>query len=319
MNTIDISIIMPVFNTGAYLDEAIASVIAQTAPAGSDMPSYELLVVDDRSTDPLTLGILDRYARTSPQVRVMPNERGKGAAGARNTGVINARGRWVGFLDSDDLWFPHALAARWSFIKTQPSATWVAAHFYLQTIEKGLQKDPLSQRSPTLYGMIKSDYDRAKASRLERPVALFTKYCAVGIHTVLILRDLMVAKGYFDEGLARAEDYHFWLRCAVDQDLWYVPADIAVYRIRPGSLTRRKEPMYFHEDSMIEDLLGRKEFLPYAELLKKRLDFVLADYCWYYRGEKMHREAIKWAARWIAKNPTHPGAWKQLVTALIRL
>lgn len=318
MDAIDISIIMPVFNTGAYLEEAIASVLNQTSSSQGDMPAYELLVVDDHSTDPITLEILERHGLGSSRVRLMKNQRGKGAAGARNTGIIHARGRWIGFLDSDDYWFPHALACRWSFIKTHPTATWVAAHFYLQTDDKGLQRDPLKQRSPTLYHMIKSDYDRGAASRLEKPVALFSRHCAVGIHTVLILRDLIVAKGLFDESLARSEDYQLWLKCAVDQDLWYVPEDIGVYRIRQGSLTRRREPMFFHEHRMLEILLTRAEFAPHAGLLKARMDFVLGDYCNFYRQEKLYRESARWAKKWIIKNPRHFPAWKQLLASVLR-
>lgn len=309
---------MPVFNTGQYLEEAIASVLGQASPFSDDMPSYELLLIDDQSTDPLTLEILDRHGRTSPHVRLMKNQRGKGAAGARNTGIVSARGKWIGFLDSDDYWFPHALTSRWRFIQANPSVTWVAAHFYLLTAERGLQRDPLSRRAPTLYRMIKSDYERAIPSRLEKPVALFAKYCAVGIHTVLLRRDLMLAKGMFDESLVRSEDYQLWFKCAVDQDLWLVPEDIAVYRLRPGSLTRRKEPVFFHEHRMLELLLSHADFAPHADLLKARMNMVLGDYCYYYRREKKYGEAIRWAAIWIRKAPTSFGAWKQLIAAGLR-
>lgn len=317
MSGVDISIVMPVFNTGEYLEQAIDSVLAQTAGAYGVMPTYELLVVDDHSTDPLTLDIYSRYA-SSANVRVLRNQRGKGAAGARNTGIVCANGEWIGFLDSDDWYLPHALSSRWEFILENPGAKWVAAHFYLCTAERGLQKDPLSTRSPTLYGLVKDDYESGLPTQLKTPVGLFAKYCAVGIHTVLLRRNLLVAKGMFDEDLPRAEDYQLWLKCAVDTDLWYVPQNIAVYRLRQGSLTRRDEPKYFHEHRMLEALLSRPEFTPHTDVLTRRIDYVLDDYCYFYRHQRRYRQAIGWAAIWLRKRPTNIGAWKQLMASLLR-
>lgn len=101
-----ISIIMPVFNTGAYLIEAINSVLNQQPVSGCELPSFELLIVDDQSIDQETIEILDGASLLDTRIQVFKNQRKKGAAGARNTGIMNARGKWIGFLDSDDIWFP---------------------------------------------------------------------------------------------------------------------------------------------------------------------------------------------------------------------
>ena len=107
-----ISIIMPVFNTGAYLIEAINSVLNQQPVSGCELPSFELLIVDDQSIDQETIEILDGASLLDTRIQVFKNQRKKGTVGARNTGIINARGKWIGFLDSDDIWFPDSLGMR---------------------------------------------------------------------------------------------------------------------------------------------------------------------------------------------------------------
>lgn len=96
----DLTVIMPVFNTARYLPRAVASVL------GSFGVSIELLLVDDGSTDG-SLDICSWYERAYQNVRVMRMDRG-GPSGARNAGVDAAGGRYVSFIDSDDIVHPFA-------------------------------------------------------------------------------------------------------------------------------------------------------------------------------------------------------------------
>lgn len=313
-----ISIVMPVFNTGSYLNEAIESVLQQQSVDGCDVPNYELLIVDDNSSDPETLAILDSASRLDFRIRILRNERKKGAAGGRNTGIIHANGSWIGFLDSDDLWLPNALALRWRFILDNPEAKWVAAHYYLDKPILGLVSSPLSTRSPILYVTIRKDYDAGRASCLARPVEMFAKNCMLSTGTVLLDRDLLLAKGMFDEDLRRAEDYHLWFKCALDNDLWMLPFDVAIYRIRPGSLTHGDDPKYLYEDRMIALLLQDPAFKKYRALLIERLDLVLGEHCYHYRSRKLYGKAFHWASEWVTKRPLTRSAWKQLLASALR-
>lgn len=314
-----VSIVMPVFNTGGYLSEAIDSILQQQPMDGCDVPIYELIIVDDNSSDPETLAILDSAPHLDARIQVLKNERKKGASGGRNTGILHARGQWIGFLDSDDMWLPNALAVRWRFILDNPEAKWIAAQYFLHKPALGLVESPLSVRSPELYSVIRGDYDAGRASRLECPVEMLAKNCMLQTGTVLLRRELLLAKGMFNEDLRRAEDYHLWFKCALDHDLWMLPFDVAVYRIRPGSLTHVGDPMYFCEDRMIALLLQDPAFEQYGHLLCERLNFVLGDYCYYYRRQKLYGEAFRWATEWVAKRPFAGAAWKQLLASALRI
>ena len=97
------SIIMPVYNAEKYLAQAIDSVIAQS------YSHWELLLINDGSVDG-SLGICRTYASQDHRIRVIDLGTNKGCAFARNVGLQEAKGEYIAFLDSDDLWFPEKLA-----------------------------------------------------------------------------------------------------------------------------------------------------------------------------------------------------------------
>ncbi|MBT2300806.1 glycosyltransferase family 2 protein [Variovorax paradoxus] len=100
---IHVSIIVPCFNAARFVGKTIESVLAQTCS------SFELIVVDDRSTDE-SVEIVEAYARGDSRVRLIRMPKNAGAPAApRNAGVAAARGEWVAFLDADDLWHPRKL------------------------------------------------------------------------------------------------------------------------------------------------------------------------------------------------------------------
>ncbi len=106
----NVSIIIPVYNAGAFLEETIASV------RGQEEADWELLLVDDRSQDD-SVEIMERYAALDGRIRMIRQPQNKGAAAARNRGLREARGRYIAFLDSDDLWKPRRLSAGLAFME----------------------------------------------------------------------------------------------------------------------------------------------------------------------------------------------------------
>ena len=98
-----VSVIMPAYNAGRFLEKAIRSVMAQT------VTNWELLVLDDGSSDD-TLIIAQRLAQADSRIRVLPNECNMGVAKTRNRGLDLCRGEYVALLDSDDGWYPQNLS-----------------------------------------------------------------------------------------------------------------------------------------------------------------------------------------------------------------
>lgn len=103
-----VSVIMPSYNTAKYIAESIESILAQT------YPYWELIIVDDCSTDD-TDAVVSRYL-SDTRIRYLKNEQNSGAAVSRNYALREAKGKWIAFLDSDDVWLPEKLETQISFM-----------------------------------------------------------------------------------------------------------------------------------------------------------------------------------------------------------
>jgi glycosyltransferase involved in cell wall biosynthesis len=118
-NTPLVSVIMPFFNAERFFRESIESVIAQT------YPNWELLLIDDGSTDGSTETAL-AYAGEHPhKVRYLAHEnhQNKGASASRNLGIRNARGSYIAFLDADDIYLPEKLEQQVAILESRPEAS----------------------------------------------------------------------------------------------------------------------------------------------------------------------------------------------------
>lgn len=105
-----VSIIMPAYNAEKYIEEAIQSVLKQT------YTNWELIIVNDCSTDK-TEQIIKKYQEQDQRIRLCSLIKNKGVANARNTAIKNAVGRYLAFLDSDDMWLPEKLEKQINFMK----------------------------------------------------------------------------------------------------------------------------------------------------------------------------------------------------------
>ncbi len=104
-----VSVIMPTYNSAGTVVESIQSVLSQT------YKNWELIIVDDRSTDN-TWQVIQTYADKYDNIRIYQNKENLGAGASRNFAIKKARGRFIAFLDSDDLWTEDKLAEQIPFM-----------------------------------------------------------------------------------------------------------------------------------------------------------------------------------------------------------
>ena len=105
-----ISIVMPVYNSAPFLAETIESVLKQT------YPNWELILVDDASSDK-GIEIIENYQKEEKRIKLIRLNKNQGAAVARNSGIQLAAGKYIAFLDSDDLWLPEKLEHQYQFME----------------------------------------------------------------------------------------------------------------------------------------------------------------------------------------------------------
>ncbi len=178
-----VSVIIPTYNRGWIIGEAVDSVLAQ------EYPNTELIVVDDGSTD-ATDAVLAAYG---DRIRLL-RQKNRGVSAARNAGIRAAAGELIAFLDSDDLWLPAKLGRQVAFFRQHPDA--VACQTEETWIRNGVRVNPGKRhRKPSGMIFIHS-----------------LELCLVSPSAVMIRRKLFDQVGLFDEDLPACEDYDMWLR-----------------------------------------------------------------------------------------------------------
>ena len=117
---------MPSYNTGQFMSDSINSVLSQT------YQNWELIIIDDCSTDN-SIEIIKSYK--DPRIKLLRNEKNSGAAISRNYGLREAKGRYIAFLDSDDIWLPNKLDEQITFMKNN---TYVFTYCDYMIVKNGI-------------------------------------------------------------------------------------------------------------------------------------------------------------------------------------
>ncbi len=130
MNEPLISVVVPVHNAAPFIEETVASVLAQTEG------DFELLLVEDASSDG-SPEIMKRLEKTDERIRVIINHGTHGAAYARNLGSASSKGRYLCFLDADDIWLPEKLEEELDFLRKKDAAFVFTAYEFADKNGKG--------------------------------------------------------------------------------------------------------------------------------------------------------------------------------------
>jgi glycosyltransferase involved in cell wall biosynthesis len=221
----DITVVMPCYNEEAFVEEAIASVAAQT------FPNWECLIVDDASTDSSLTRIV-KATKGDHRFRVIRHKVNSGLSASRNTGLRYARGGLVTFLDGDDLLMADSLQDRFRAYIEQASDPHVAGSFC------GVKNVPEDARLSELPNRMKWHEEWGD----KRIVDLVTARgeCPFSAHAPLIRADVVRGLGGFSETMRNgAEDWDLWLR-VMRNGYTFTPANYrtAVYRQKGASMIR---------------------------------------------------------------------------------
>jgi glycosyltransferase involved in cell wall biosynthesis len=220
------SVITPTYNCGAFVEQAIDSVLAQT------FEDYEIIVLDDGSTDN-TREILQRYS-SQPKVRYLYQEN-RGLAAARNAAIRASNGRYLALLDADDLWTPEKLAVQARYLEQHPNVALLCSNSYL------FYENDLQNTSKLLQSLP----ERTLGAR-ELFTMIMTRENPVVCPTTVIARWAIDRIGAYDEELSRlgAEDRDMSLRLTSAFEALCTPECLAYYRVRRNSMQRNVEKMF---------------------------------------------------------------------------
>jgi len=237
-----VSIIMPAYNTAAYITRAVESVLAQTHT------HWELIIVDDASTDQ-TAAVLEPYL-SDPRIQYYAIARIGHPAGVRNAGLHLARGEYIAFLDSDDLYLPTALSRL--LITLQHNPRLFAAYGFAQWMDA--EENPLPANITLIPNYHTTD---AEAPPYQWPAGyshswenILTSHISCLLSALMLRRDAQRQIGFFNEQLSGAEDYEYYVRLFLhDYDGVAAVSDyIYRYRIHASSLTKAPQ----HTQKLLE-------------------------------------------------------------------
>jgi glycosyltransferase involved in cell wall biosynthesis/SAM-dependent methyltransferase len=208
-----VSVIIPCYNYGHFLTEAIESIRTQTYPA------KEIVVVDDGSTDN-TKEVAARYAEV-----VYVYQKNQGLSAARNTGTQQSKGKYLVYLDADDWLFPDALATNVRYLQLHPKAAFVAgAHTCFYT----------SGDAPALKNAIIADNPYN---------TLLSRGNFIAMIAAVMFTRWALQKAAYDVSLANCEDYDLYLQITRHYPIIQHNSQLAAYRIHATAMSAAASPM----------------------------------------------------------------------------
>lgn len=233
-----VSVIIPAFNASPFIRQAIESVLNQT------YPDYELIVVDDGSTDD-TASLVMKYGERLRYVY----QKNQGLSSARNTGIAKAGGELLAFLDADDYWGRKKLEHQVALLDQSPAIGVV------YTALKVVDKDGrvTGERRCFLRGYLLS--------------SLLTENCVTP--SSAIVRGVCLEKaGTFDENLSASEDWDLWLRIAPFYSFDFVDLPLTFYRVHAGSMHKDLARMERNTFQVLDKLFRREPL--HQEAVRRR-------------------------------------------------
>jgi len=213
-----VTVVTPSYNAESFIGRTIQSVLDQT------WQDWELLVVDDCSKD-ATRDVVATYAAKDARIRLIALKKNNGAPAApRNIGVSEARGRWIAFLDADDIWHPEKLSVQLLLAETK-SASFISSQM------KDFEDDSSLRFTSVTNALAERLTFLGQRIKIRIPTS-----------SVLVARDVMMKFPFREDLRYKAvEDYHCWLRMlASGVAHWKVQYPLLNYRISSGQISGSK-------------------------------------------------------------------------------
>jgi glycosyltransferase involved in cell wall biosynthesis len=282
---VEVSVIIPTYNSAHYVTTAVESVLAQT------LPDIEIIVIDDGSTD----GTESVMARFGPPVRYI-KQANRGVSSARNRGIAESRGRYIAFLDADDTWCPNKLERQIEALGVQPGSRACFSAF-----------------TRVDWDLVPQSVMRCKQGSATLQDLLLRGNVIGSICTVIAERSLFEQAGGFDPELSQCADWDMWVRLAALTDFLYLDEPLVTYRQHESNMSR--DPSLLERDSVRVLLKGFAMAQIPADLRTKRRralarnDVVLAGCYWHARRYREVARCLQRAACLDLRECRHAAAF----------
>ena len=300
-----VSVIIPTYNAGPFIFEAIQSVLDQT------FRFYEIIVVDDGSTDD-TKNILKRF---DSQIHYLFQEN-QGPSAARNAGIKMSRGTYISFLDADDIWMNDKLQLQLEFLESHSGIALVFSDH--QNFKEGreIQSKTFLDEKKERFGE-----DFLSEIPLKDAFLKMVQENFISTPTVILKRECFEKIGLFDENLRSVEDRDLWIRIAASYPLACFPKVLCKRRIHQTNITSESELTLYARIKVLEKNRSDFPFLIPSEIWDSELaihyshlgyKFLQNDLRW--KAMQSGLAGLKHAFRQLTKNRELTlQSWKRLI------
>ena len=224
-----VSVVMPVYNVEAYIEQAVWSVIDQT------YSNFELIIVDDQSPD----NSIELIGQKFYDVRIkIVQQKNRGLAGARNTGIRNAQGDYIALLDSDDFWQADKLEKQVRLMQANPHCgVSFSASLFVDETGESLQRIQSPQKKANYRA--NDIFCRNPIGNGSAPIIRKSIFDQIAFTTHSKTKDGVPYLQYFDETLRQSEDVECWTRIALQTgtQFEYIDQPLTNYRLNNNGLS----------------------------------------------------------------------------------
>ena len=290
-----ISIVITCYNYANYVADAIFSALGQT------YENFEIIIVNDGSTDN-SEEVISRFL-DDPRIKYI-KQKNAGQANAKNTGIRNAKGDFMAFLDADDMWEPDKLEKQVRLFNNPNVGVVYSRARYIDG-----NGNPLDFK-------LQNKYLRPRSGKVTEWL-IFDNF--VPFSSSVVRRECFEKVGLFDESLKMGIDWDLWLRISVHYEFDYVDEPLLLYRMgHVGQMSRNGEMRQRCSDKIMEKFLGEHSGVVDSRVLKAAMYYTYwsRGYHWQFEDKE---KSLKYYLRAIRCNPCRMAAYKGIIKMLLTL
>ena len=226
-----VSVILPTYNRAEFLPDSIGSILSQT------YDSYEIIVVDDGSMDNTKEVLYPFYQR----IKYLRLENNRGASVARNIGIQSAQGKYIAFIDADDIWLPEKLQTDIEYFNKHPDVSMVYSK-HVNIDKNGRVLDEASKR-------------RLPSGNVF--AQLFSEQNFIITSSVVVRKEIFETTGLFDVQLFNCQDWDMWLQIAFYFKVVGINTPLVKYRHNLHSLSKNRNNVLKYQKMVIDKIYNK--------------------------------------------------------------
>lgn len=299
-----VSVVIPVYNGKETIEDTLASIFSQ------DYKNIEIIIVNDGSTDG-TCAVLDQYKDT---VKII-NQANAGSAVARSQGIKNATGKYIAFIDADDVWVPWKVSTQVRYLEQHKDIGMV----FNAWIELHDEEDELPQNPPAITELDSIDEEESGW--------LYTRLlmdCIVHTSSVMILKEICDKIGDFDTRLRRGQDYDYWLRVSQISKITKLKSVLSAYRMHSNNITKTVPAINYEAMILtnavnkfgLSDKDGRKIS---RRTMRERLANSWKNFCWQTYRAGQYSKSLSSGIKIVKYRPFWYLGWGYILASLAKI